>query len=90
MTDAEFEARNKLIIPDDEEVVEPAQSIAETASDGNRRRLNAASINWVSAGKVSSVKDQGACAGCYAFSAAAAMESAYAIKYNTSPADYSA
>lgn len=38
-------------------------------------------IDWRSSGKVSAVKNQGSCGGCYAFSAIAAYESARAIKY---------
>ncbi|KAN0028681.1 hypothetical protein ACTFIV_010530 [Dictyostelium citrinum] len=40
------------------------------------------SIDWRLYGKVNSVKNQGGCGSCYAFSAVAALESHYAIKYN--------
>lgn len=39
-----------------------------------------ASIDWRAQGKVTSIKKQGVCNGCYAFAAAAAVESLYAIK----------
>lgn len=39
-----------------------------------------AEIDWVEKGKVAPVKNQGSCGSCWAFSAVAAMESAYAIK----------
>ena len=47
-----------------------------------RNLQTAASLDWRALGKVTSVKDQGSCGSCYTFSAAGAMESAYAIKYN--------
>ena len=40
-------------------------------------------INWVTAGKVNPIKDQGQCGSCWAFSTAAADESAWAIKTGT-------
>ena len=39
-------------------------------------------IDWRDEYKVSSVKNQGSCGGCWAFSAVGAIESAWAIKYN--------
>lgn len=40
-----------------------------------------ASVDWVTAGKVNPIQNQGQCGSCWAFSAVAAMESAHAIKH---------
>lgn len=42
-------------------------------------------IDWVTAGAVNPIKDQGSCGSCWSFAAAGAMESALKIKYPSNP-----
>jgi len=48
-----------------------------------------AEVDWHKAGKMTTPSDQGGCGSCWAFTTAATMEAAYAIKHNTSPTRYS-
>lgn len=43
------------------------------------------SVDWHKEGKVTSPHDQGGCGSCWAFTTAATMESAYAIRFGKQP-----
>lgn len=49
----------------------------------------APSVNWVTAGNVGPVKDQGQCGSCWAFSATGTIESSISISTGNAPASYS-
>jgi len=46
-------------------------------------QTNPTSVNWVTANKVSAIKNQGNCGSCWSFSSTGAIEIANAIKHNT-------
>lgn len=74
------------IFDDDEDLVPtvPAGGNA-TESKGRGLQSYAGSIDWRQQGVMNAVRNQGTCGGCYAFSAANAIEAAYKIKFGSLP-----
>ena len=51
--------------------------------DNLRKSSPPSEVDWVSAGAVTPVKDQGQCGSCWSFSTTGALEGAYFVKYGT-------
>lgn len=77
-------AQTNKFLDDDDDVEETKKN--ETDKKGGRGLQSyASSIDWRQQGVLNAVTNQGSCGGCYAFSAASAIEAAYKIKYGTLP-----
>jgi C1A family cysteine protease len=80
MTKAEFKRKMTGLTID-----KSAKELSTMAPSKYAHGRSVQSKDWRAEGKVTPIKDQNPCGVCWAFSAAATIESAYAIKYDTSP-----
>lgn len=92
LSDEEIKLLGSLQVPADyNATAQPKPKKTKKNADGTEEVVNdeppmlgaPASVDWRTMGAVTAVRDQGSCAGCYAFSAAGAMEGAHKIKYGT-------
>jgi len=57
----------------------------DVVSEEDSRRHLADNVDWVAAGKMAPMKNQGGCGSCWSFAAGTALEGSHAIKYSTTP-----
>ncbi len=69
--------------PEDEEEEERSEAAGRPAVDSGFALLENGELDWRDKGVVGPVKNQGQCEVCYAFSATAAIESAWALETGT-------
>jgi len=68
---------------------EMAQVTVDHCPEDKGSRVAPDRVDWQEQGKIQRVKNQGMCGSCWAFSAIAALEGAYAIKTGQAPPDLS-
>jgi KDEL-tailed cysteine endopeptidase len=83
MTSEEFSARNTLKRSSTPPMKAPSSLVAGVSSKGIVRSAVPTEKNWVTEGRVGSVRNQGQCGACWAFATIATIESGIAIAQST-------